>query len=117
VDNNLLWIALIHLIYSLKSFLYSNNPKSLMNICQNLEKCFLIKATFIIEYSMQTSTHVYIYIKNHILGVLLEYKEKIPFVKAAPIDEQEVKKQKKSGKKDKPKDVAEKMDKMAIGDN
>ncbi|XP_060580391.1 serine--tRNA ligase, cytoplasmic-like [Ruditapes philippinarum] len=46
-----------------------------------------------------------------------QYKEKIPFVKAAPIDEQEVKKQKKSGKKDKPKDVAEKMDKMAIGDN
>lgn len=46
-----------------------------------------------------------------------EYQEKIPFVNAAPIDEQEAKKQKKSGgKKNKAKQVADDMNKMALGD-
>lgn len=49
---------------------------------------------------------------------LSEYQEKIPFVNAAPIDEQEAKKQKKSGgKKNKPKQVTDEMEKMGLGDN
>lgn len=47
------------------------------------------------------------------------YKEKLPFVRPAPIEEQEAKKQKKQGggKKDKSKKVTDGVDKMAIGDN
>ena len=48
------------------------------------------------------------------------YREKLPFVRPAPIDEQEAKKQKKQGgggKKDKSKNVTDAVDKMAIGDN
>lgn len=48
---------------------------------------------------------------------LAEYQEKIPFVNPAPIEEQEAKKQKKSGgKKNKAKQVTDEMDKMALGD-
>ena len=47
------------------------------------------------------------------------YREKLPFVRPAPIDEQEAKKQKKQGggMKDKSKNVTDAVDKMAIGDN
>lgn len=47
------------------------------------------------------------------------YKEKLPFVRPAPIEEQEIKKQKKQqgGKKDKSKKVTDGVDKMALGDN
>ncbi|KAL4226009.1 Serine--tRNA ligase [Mactra antiquata] len=46
-----------------------------------------------------------------------QYKEKIPFVKPAPIDEEETKKQKKKGGKDKTKKVADGVEKMALGDS
>ena len=53
------------------------------------------------------------------LNLISVYKEKLPFMRPAPIEEQETKKQKKQqgGKKDKSTKVAEGVDKMALGDN
>ena len=53
------------------------------------------------------------------LSYISVYREKLPFVRPAPIEEQESKKQKKqqSGKKDKSQKVTDGVDKMAIGDN
>ncbi|XP_045164894.2 serine--tRNA ligase, cytoplasmic-like isoform X1 [Mercenaria mercenaria] len=66
------------------------------------------------NYQVEDGVLVPEILRNHMPP---QYKEKIPFVKPAPIDEQEEKKQKKGGKKEKPKDVSKKMDEMAIGDN
>ena len=59
------------------------------------------------------------YYDNVYLPYISVYREKLPFVRPAPIEEQESKKQKKqqSGKKDKSQKVTDGVDKMAIGDN
>jgi len=78
----------------------------------------------VITYSKSISLVVVIMMKvvrtiksNFLFQSFAEYQEKIPFVNAAPIDEQEAKKQKKAGgKKAKAKQVTDGMDKMALGD-